>query len=92
MSALAEDYECIAFRKRQPISFKPLKDFVPPISAALMKAAGSKTTDAEVKKLNDTFAHYAKYTKGYCGWLVSQAEYWSDLNVVVSERKCGIGK
>ncbi len=80
----AREHRCAAFRWKSPLVYPMLIDYLPPLTVDLMQQAGStKMTEKSTNLANRNLGFFARYSKAYCGWLVSQSEYWKDVDLLL---------
>lgn len=84
ISKLADERGAAAFRDGVPIRYRYLVDRRPPLTAELLREAGSNFAEKAVDEASVLLSHDFRYAQAYCGWLMNQSEYWSDLDKLVA--------
>ena len=82
LSAVAELRECVAFRRCLPVRFPRLAQSIKPVTAKDLASTRVPCEDSEGQSADLTAylesAH--RYRRGYCGWLVQQREFRSEID------------
>jgi hypothetical protein len=81
---LADQRDAAALRDGVAVQYPFLIDRSPPLTVEILQAAGSKVPEKVMEELGATLSHAFRYAQAYCGWLLNQNEYWSDLEQLVS--------
>ena len=86
LSAVAEQRECIAFRRCQPVHFPRLARSIRPVTANDFASAQVPCENPEVQAANLTayLRNGRRYSLGYCGWLVQQYDFWSEIDSLLA--------
>ena len=85
LSAVAEQRGCIAFRCCQPVRFPRLARTIKPITANDFASTQVPCENPEVQAANLTayLQNGRRYSLGYCGWLVQQCDFWSEIDLLL---------
>ncbi len=82
---LADQRDAAAFRSGVAVQYPYLIDRSPALTIEVLRAAGAKDPKKVLEDLGGTLPHYFRYSQAYCGWLVSQTAFWSDLDQLVAQ-------
>lgn len=97
--AVAAERKCIAFRCCNPVRFPRLAPSIEPVTAELVKLmldicqnpadqAASPTAlcenpEEQAAILTAYLETARRYSVGYCGWLVQQRDFWSEIDTLL---------
>ncbi|TWU18609.1 hypothetical protein [Allorhodopirellula heiligendammensis] len=85
IAELADQRGAAALRGGEAVQYPYLIDRSPALTIEVLRAAGSKEPEKVLEELGDTLPHYFRYSQAYCGWLVSETAFWSDLDQLVAQ-------
>ena len=85
IAELVDQRGAAALRGGVAVQYPYLIDRSPALTIEALRAAGAKDPKTVLEELGDTLPHYFRYSQAYCGWLVSQTAFWSDLDQLVAQ-------
>jgi hypothetical protein len=85
VARLANERLCVAFRNKELVQYQFLAEGREPITAELLRKAGSKFAEHIADQASNTVSQFFRYTQAYFGWLFNQDEYWSDLDMLIAD-------
>jgi hypothetical protein len=82
LSAVAEQRECVAFRRCLPVRFPRLTRSMKPVTAKDFASTRvpCENPEGQAAALTANLKNAHRYSRGYCGWLVQQREFRSEID------------
>jgi hypothetical protein len=82
LSAVAELCECVAFRRCLPVRVPRLAQSIKPVTANDLASTRVPCGNSERQSADLTayLENAHRYSRGYCGWLVQQREFRSEID------------
>ena len=82
LSAVAEQRECVAFRRCLPVRFPRLAQSIKPVTAKDLDSTlvPCENPEGQAAALTANLKNAHRYSRGYCGWLVQQREFRSEID------------